>query len=103
VSVRPGIDKEQKIRRVFTIKRPPTSAVRHNNQKKAAENPPNSPNSTEAAIADLKRQLAFGMGKYVDPRIVAGLIDRPEPTDAKGSRREMTILFCDMPPTRGPP
>src|SRR5439155_16913589 len=25
-----------------------------------------------------------------------GLIDRPELTDFKGSRREMTILFCDM-------
>ena len=35
-------------------------------------------------------------GKYVDPRIVAGLIDRPEVTNAKGSRRQMTILFCDM-------
>jgi class 3 adenylate cyclase len=35
-------------------------------------------------------------GKYVDPRIVAGLIDRPELTDPKGARREMTILFCDM-------
>jgi class 3 adenylate cyclase len=27
---------------------------------------------------------------------VAGLLDRPELTDAKGSRREMSILFCDM-------
>jgi class 3 adenylate cyclase len=35
-------------------------------------------------------------GKYVDPRIVAGLIDRPELSEAKGTRREMTILFCDM-------
>ena len=32
----------------------------------------------------------------VDPRIVAGLIDRPELADPGGSRREMTILFCDM-------
>src|SRR5205814_138496 len=31
-----------------------------------------------------------------DGKTDAGLIDRPELTDAKGSRREMTILFCDM-------
>jgi adenylate cyclase len=44
----------------------------------------------------LKAQIRETFGKYVDPRIVAGLIDRPELTDAKGSRREMTIFFCDM-------
>jgi adenylate cyclase len=44
----------------------------------------------------VKAQIRDTFGKYVDPRIVAGLIDRPELTDAKGSRREMTILFCDM-------
>ena len=44
----------------------------------------------------LKAQIQETFGKYVDPRIVAGLIDRPELTDARGSRREMTILFCDM-------
>jgi len=44
----------------------------------------------------IKAQIRDTFGKYVDPRIVAGLIDRPELTDAKGSRREMTILFCDM-------
>jgi class 3 adenylate cyclase len=44
----------------------------------------------------VKARIRDTFGKYVDPRIVAGLIDRPEPTDAKGSRREMTILFCDM-------
>jgi class 3 adenylate cyclase len=44
----------------------------------------------------LKAQIREIFGKYVDPRIVAGLIDRPELTDPKGSRREMTILFCDM-------
>ena len=44
----------------------------------------------------LKAQIRDTFGKYVDPRIVAGLIDRPELTDAKGSRREMTIFFCDM-------
>jgi len=44
----------------------------------------------------IKAQIRDTFGKYVDPRIVAGLIDRPELTDAKGSSREMTILFCDM-------
>jgi len=44
----------------------------------------------------LKAQIQETFGKYVDPRIVAGLIDRPELTDVRGSRREMTIFFCDM-------
>ncbi len=44
----------------------------------------------------LKAQIRETFGKYVDPRIVAGLIDRPDLTDGRGSRREMTILFCDM-------
>ncbi len=44
----------------------------------------------------LKAQIRETFGKYVDPRIVAGLIDRPELTDVRGSRREMTIFFCDM-------
>src|ERR1044072_6906111 len=44
----------------------------------------------------VKAQIRETFGKYVDPRIVAGLIERPELTDAQGSRREMTILFCDM-------
>lgn len=43
-----------------------------------------------------KQQIRETFGKYVDPRIVEGLIDRPELTEAKGSRRRMTILFCDM-------
>ncbi len=44
----------------------------------------------------VKARIRDTFGKYVDPRIVAGLLDRPELTDAKGSRREMTIFFCDM-------
>jgi class 3 adenylate cyclase len=44
----------------------------------------------------VKARIRDTFGKYVDPRIVAGLLDRPELTDAKGSRREMTVLFCDM-------
>lgn len=44
----------------------------------------------------LKAQIRETFGKYVDPRIVTGLIERPELIDPKGARREMTILFCDM-------
>src|SRR5215831_5625237 len=44
----------------------------------------------------LKAKIREVFGKYVDPRIVAGLLDRPELTDAQGSRRVMTICFCDM-------
>ena len=44
----------------------------------------------------VKARIRETFGKYVDPRIVAGLIDRPELADGKGSRREMTIFFCDM-------
>ncbi|MBW8910793.1 MAG: adenylate/guanylate cyclase domain-containing protein, partial [Sphingomonas sp.] len=43
-----------------------------------------------------KAQIRETFGKYVDPRIVSGLLDRPELTDPQGARREMTILFCDM-------
>ena len=44
----------------------------------------------------VKAQIRDTFGKYVDPRIVSALIDRPELTDPLGARREMTILFCDM-------
>jgi len=32
-------------------------------------------------------------GRYIDPRIIRGLIDQP---DLDGQRRVMTVLFCDM-------
>jgi class 3 adenylate cyclase len=35
-------------------------------------------------------------GKYIDPRVVEGLIDRPALTVAEGQRRVMTVLFCDL-------
>jgi adenylate cyclase len=35
-------------------------------------------------------------GKYIDPRVVEGLIDRPTLTAAEGQRRVMTVLFCDL-------
>jgi adenylate cyclase len=49
-------------------------------------------------VAELKvkSQIKETFGKYVDPRIVEGLIDRPELVSGKGERRTMTILFCDM-------
>jgi class 3 adenylate cyclase len=35
-------------------------------------------------------------GKYIDPRVVEGLIDRPNLTVTEGERRVMTVLFCDL-------
>jgi adenylate cyclase len=35
-------------------------------------------------------------GKYIDPRVVEGLIDNPTVTGAEGQRRLMTVLFCDL-------
>ena len=34
-------------------------------------------------------------GRYIDPKVVQGLIDRPE-VSIDGQRRVMTIMFCDM-------
>jgi class 3 adenylate cyclase len=35
-------------------------------------------------------------GKYIDPKVVEGLIDHPALSGGEGSRRVMTMLFCDM-------
>ena len=35
-------------------------------------------------------------GKYIDPRVVEGLIERPNLTAAEGQRRVMSVLFCDL-------
>lgn len=43
-----------------------------------------------------KARIRETFGKYIDPRIVQGLIDRPELAAAAGERRTMTIFFCDM-------
>jgi adenylate cyclase len=43
----------------------------------------------------LKERIRETFGKYVDPRIVEGLIDRPV-LAAEGERRVMTVLFCDV-------
>jgi class 3 adenylate cyclase len=43
----------------------------------------------------LKERIRETFGKYIDPRIVEGLIDRPV-LAAEGQRRVMTVLFCDV-------
>jgi adenylate cyclase len=35
-------------------------------------------------------------GKYIDPRVVEGLINSPKLTAAEGQRRVMTVIFCDL-------
>ena len=42
-----------------------------------------------------KERMRATFGKYVDPRIVEGLIDRPT-LAVDGQRRVMTVLFCDV-------
>jgi class 3 adenylate cyclase len=42
-----------------------------------------------------KERLRETFGRYIDPRVVEGLIDRA-PTASEGERRVMTVLFCDM-------
>jgi adenylate cyclase len=44
----------------------------------------------------VKQQIRETFGKYVDPRIVQGLIERPDLAGVQGERRVMTVLFCDM-------
>ncbi|WFU45009.1 adenylate/guanylate cyclase domain-containing protein [Bradyrhizobium sp. CB82] len=34
-------------------------------------------------------------GRYIDPRVVEGLLDRPDAA-TQGQRRLMTVMFCDM-------
>ena len=43
----------------------------------------------------LKESIRETFGRYIDPRVVEGLIDRPA-LAAEGERRIMTILFCDI-------
>ena len=42
------------------------------------------------------RRVRETFGKYIDPRVVEGLIDQPNLTAAEGQRRLMTVLFCDL-------
>jgi len=43
-----------------------------------------------------KERLRETFGRYVDPRVVEGLIDPQSLTASDGERRVMTVLFCDM-------
>jgi len=43
-----------------------------------------------------KEKMRVTFGRYVDPRVVEGLIDRQSLTAPDGQRRVMTVLFCDM-------
>jgi class 3 adenylate cyclase len=51
-----------------------------------------------AMIAELRvtSRVKDTFGKYIDPRIVQGLIEHPELTGTQGERRVMTVMFCDM-------
>jgi adenylate cyclase len=35
-------------------------------------------------------------GRYIDPKVVEGLIDQPALAATEGQRRVMTVLFCDL-------
>ncbi|WP_119269595.1 adenylate/guanylate cyclase domain-containing protein [Taklimakanibacter deserti] len=43
----------------------------------------------------LKEHIRRTFGKYVDPRVVEGLIDHPD-LAAEGKHRVMTVMFCDV-------
>lgn len=44
----------------------------------------------------LKERIKDTFGKYMDPRIVANLLDHPEFAEPGGERREMTVMFIDL-------
>jgi class 3 adenylate cyclase len=43
-----------------------------------------------------KEKMRETFGRYVDPRVVEGLISRQSQAAVEGERRVMTVLFCDM-------
>ena len=43
-----------------------------------------------------KEQIRQTFGRYIDPRVVEGLIDRSAVVATEGRRRVMTVMFCDM-------
>ena len=43
-----------------------------------------------------KERIRETFGRYIDPRVVEGLISQPKLAAAEGQRRIMTVLFCDM-------
>ncbi len=44
----------------------------------------------------IKERIRETFGRYIDPRVVEGIIDHPAIAQGEGQRRVMTILFCDM-------
>jgi len=44
----------------------------------------------------LKERIKDTFGKYMDPRIVANLLESPEFSKPGGVRREMTVMFIDL-------
>ena len=44
----------------------------------------------------LKERIKDTFGKYMDPRIVAGLLDHPEIVEPGGEHRVMTVFFVDL-------
>jgi class 3 adenylate cyclase len=51
-----------------------------------------------AMLADLrlKAKIRDTFGRYMDPKVVAGLLERPELSGNAGNRRLMTVVFADM-------
>ena len=49
-------------------------------------------------VAQLRQNVRVRetFGRYIDPRVVEGLIDKPAVTATEGQRRIMTVMFCDM-------
>jgi adenylate cyclase len=43
-----------------------------------------------------KEQIRQTFGRYIDPRVVEGLIGRSAVAATEGQRRVMTVMFCDM-------
>ena len=43
-----------------------------------------------------KEQIRRTFGRYIDPRVVEGLINRSAVVATEGQRRVMTVMFCDM-------
>ena len=43
----------------------------------------------------LKERIRETFGKYVDPRVVEGLLDKPV-LAVDGQHRVMTVMFCDI-------
>jgi class 3 adenylate cyclase len=43
-----------------------------------------------------KERIRETFGRYIDPRVVEGLLNQPKLAATEGQRRVMTVMFCDM-------